>query len=932
MRRRLASGATPIASGWTGPVDPRQGACCTLDLSAVVLLSYMQLDKAYDPSRIEPAWAEWWVSEGLFKADATSTRPVFSLVIPPPNVTGALHMGHMFETSQVDITMRWQRMKGRNVLWLPGTDHAGIATQMLVERHLAEGGIERRTIGREKFLEHVWAWKANYGGRIVGQLKRVGASCDWSRERFTMDPGLSRAVTECFVRLYEQGLIYRGEYLVNWDPGTQTAISDLEVEYETQQGSLWYLRYPVEGSDSEHVVVATTRPETMLGDSAVAVHPDDERYRHLHGRTVLLPLVGRRLPVILDDFVDPAFGTGIVKVTPAHDANDFAAGQRHGLEFITVLDENARINDQGGKYEGLDRYAARKRIVADLERAGLVERVEDYTNNIGRSQRSGQPVEPRVSTQWFVRTQTLAAAAIRAVERGETRIAPEQWERNYFEWMHNIRDWCISRQLWWGHQIPAWHLEDGSIVVARSTQEAEGEARRRGAAVSHRESDVLDTWFSSGLWPFSTMGWPDDTEDFATFYPTSLLNTGFDILFFWVARMMMLGIAMTGKAPFARVHIHGLVRDADKQKMSKTKGNVIDPIHMTEKYGTDAVRFALVASAGQGSDVVLQEDRIAGYRTFANKIWNALRFVGMSLEKADAEVWTPRDLTTFRPLPDEESGKVSLADRWIFSRLRTVSAEANEHIEKFRYHEVAGILYHFFWHEFCDWYIELKKFSFRPGSGLTNEWRNMLAATERSLRLLHPVMPFITEDLWQRLSANTADRPQSIALSAYPEPINEDEDGDAERDVSILQTLVSTARNLRAEMSIPPRDNLTGTVFSEDQAVRAVVQERSDALGRLAGVTLQARPGKAAPGEAMGHTASFDLRIEIPQDRRAALRAKLEKQLGQLEKAATGARGRLGNEAFLVKAPEHVVSSLHRKLSDYESQIERIQATLSTLQ
>ena len=891
----------------------------------------MQLEKAYDPSRIEPAWAEWWVSEGLFRADAASSKPVFSLVIPPPNVTGALHMGHMFETSQVDITMRWQRMKGRNVLWLPGTDHAGIATQMLVERQLAKDGIDRRDIGREKFLRHVWAWKENYGGRIVGQLKRVGASCDWTRERFTMDPGLSRAVTECFVRLHEQGLIYRGEYMVNWDPGTLTAISDLEVEYESQQGSLWYLRYPVAASESEHVVVATTRPETMLGDTAVAVHPSDERYKHLHGRQVTLPLVGRKLPVIVDDFVDPAFGTGIVKITPAHDPNDFAAGQRHGLECITVLDGSARINSHGGDYEGLDRYDARKRVVSDLEALGLVEKVEEYTNNIGRSQRSGLAVEPRVSTQWFVRTKSLADAAIRAVEEGETRIVPDQWERNYFEWMRNIRDWCISRQLWWGHQIPAWHLEDGSIVVARSEEDAEREARSRGSAISHRETDVLDTWFSSGLWPFSTMGWPDKTEDLAAFYPTSLLNTGFDILFFWVARMMMLGIAMTGKAPFGEVYIHGLVRDADKQKMSKTKGNVIDPIEMTEKYGTDAVRFALVASAGQGSDVVLKEERIAGYRTFANKIWNALRFVGMSLEKAGAEVWTPPDLGEFRPLPDESTGQVSLADRWVFSRLRTVCAEANEHIERFRYHEVAGVLYHFFWHEFCDWYIELKKLSFEADSGLTNGWKNMLAATERSLRLLHPVMPFITEDLWQRLSAKSATRPKSIALSDYPVPIDGDADPQAEREVAILQSLVTTARNLRAEMNVPPKDRLAGTVFSENPDVLAVVSGQSDALLRLAGVHLAGRQGKAAPGEAMGHTAEFDLAIELPEDRKLALRSKLEKQLSQLDKAARGARGRLGNETFLAKAPEHVVSSLHSKLGDYESQIDRIRATLAGL-
>ena len=891
----------------------------------------MQLDKAYDPSRIEPAWAERWVKEGLFQADAASDKPVFSLVIPPPNVTGALHMGHMFETAQVDITMRWQRMNGRSVLWLPGTDHAGIATQMLVERQLATEGTDRRSLGREKFLERVWQWKETYGGRIVEQLKRVGASCDWSRERFTMDPGLSRAVTECFVRLYERGLVYRGEYMVNWDPGTQTAISDLEVEYETQKGSLWHLRYPIDGERGDYIVVATTRPETMLGDTAVAVHPDDSRYRNLHGRSVTLPLVGRTLPVVCDEFVDPEFGTGIVKVTPAHDPNDFAVGQRHDLECITILDEKARINERGGKYAGMDRYAARKRVVEDLQALELVERIEEYSNNVGRSQRSGMAVEPRVSTQWFVRTQTLAAAAIEAVEDGRTQIVPDQWQRNYFEWMRNIRDWCISRQLWWGHQIPAWHLSDGSFVVARSEEEAVREAAKRGASITHRESDVLDTWFSSGLWPFSTMGWPDETHDLKSFYPTTLLNTGFDILFFWVARMMMLGIAMTGEVPFRKVFIHGLVRDADKQKMSKTKGNVIDPIVMTERYGTDAVRFALVASAGQGSDVVLKEERIAGYRTFANKIWNALRFVGMSVERAGAAVWTPEDLGAFRPLPDEDTGEVSLADRWIYSRLSTVAAQASEHIEKFRYHEVASTLYHFFWHEFCDWYIELKKLSFVEGSGLTNGWKNMLAAAERALRLLHPIMPFITEDLWQRLTEHTPDRPKSIALTAYPRPVLGDADAEAERRVAILQDVVTTARNLRAELNLSPKDTLRGTIHSDNEAVRSIVDTERVALLRLGGVELRGERGQAAAGQAMGHTADFDMSLELPDGRKAALREKLQKQLGQLEKAAGGARGRLGNEAFVSKAPEHVVEGLRKKLGDYESQIDRIKGTLSGL-
>ncbi|MDA0206475.1 MAG: valine--tRNA ligase [Acidobacteria bacterium] len=884
----------------------------------------MELDKIYEPGLFEPKWAKWWVDEELFVAETDSDKPTYSLVAPPPNVTGALHMGHCFEISMTDITMRWRRMSGDNVLWLPGLDHAGIATQMLVERHLKAQGIDRREIGREKFLEHVWKWKEEYGGKIVEQFKRIGASCDWSRQRFTMDPGVSRAVIETFVRLYERGLLYRGEYMINWDPGTLTALSDLEVVYEQQKGHLWHLRYPVTGSD-EYIVVATTRPETMLGDTAVAVHPDDERYQHLKGKTITLPIVGRELRVIFDDFVDPAFGTGIVKITPAHDPNDFAAGQKHGLEIINILDVEAKINENGGKYEGLDRYEARKQIVAELESLGLIEKIEDYVNNVGKSQRSGLAVEPRVSTQWFVKTKALAEPSIKAVESGEMEIMPEQWRRNYFEWMHNIRDWCVSRQLWWGHRIPAWYTEDGEMFVARSEEEA---SQMAGGRPLKQDDDVLDTWFSSGLWPFSTMGWPDDTADLKAFYPNSLLITGFDILFFWVARMTMLGIGMMGQAPFKQVLIHGLVRDADKQKMSKTKGNVIDPIEMTEKYGTDAVRFALVASAGQGSDVVLSEERIAGYATFANKVWNAMRFVFMSLEKAGAEPWTPENLDDFEPLPSEATGEVPLADRWIFSRLDTVSAEVNQSMEKFRYHEAASQLYQFFWKEFCDWYIEVKKLDFKDDSGLTNEWKNMLAATERALRLLHPVAPFITEELWQRLAVNTPGRVKSLALASYPQAKAGRRDAAAERQVHVLQEATTGVRNLRAEMNIPPRNPLTGILYSPSADVRAVASEQSDALQRLACVTLSAMEGQAPEGQATHHTTEFDLEIELPKEQKNALKVKLAKQLESLEKAANGAKKQLGNEAFLAKAPDAVVAGIKEKLADYESQIERIKGTL----
>ncbi len=888
----------------------------------------MQLEKVYEPGRFEPEWAKRWVEEQLFVASNSSDKPTYSLVAPPPNVTGVLHIGHMFEIAMTDISMRWRRMRGDNVLWLPGVDHAGIATQMLVERSLREKGIERREIGREKFLEHVWAWKEEYGGKIVDQFKRIGASCDWSRQRFTLDPTLSGAVREAFVRLWEQGLLYRGEYMINWDPGTLTALSDLEVVYEQQQGHLWHIRYPVAGSDGEYVVVATTRPETMLGDTAVAVHPNDERYKHLAGKTVTLPLVDRELKVIFDDFVDPEFGTGVVKITPAHDPNDFAAGKKHGLEIITILDEEARINSNGGAYEGLDRYEARKRIVADLEAEGRIDKIEDYVNNVGKSQRSGLAVEPRVSTQWFIKTKPLAERAIQVVEDGRMDIAPEQWKRNYFEWMHNIRDWCVSRQLWWGHRIPAWYCPDGHIIVPR---EDPTECPECGSKDLTQDEDVLDTWFSSGLWPFSTMGWPHKTRDLEKFYPTSLLITGFDILFFWVARMTMLGLAMTDEAPFKKVLIHGLVRDADKQKMSKTKCNVVDPLEMTQKYGTDAVRYALIASAGQGSDVVLSEERIAGYSNFANKVWNAVRFVFVSLEKAEAEPWTPENLDDFEPLPSEKTGEVPLEDRWIFSRLDQVAADVNEATERFRYHDTANLLYQFFWKEFCDWYIELKKLSFGESTGLTNEWKNMLAATERALRLLHPITPFITEELWQRLTVNTPGHAVSIALTSYPVSKEGRRDQAAEKRIQVLQDIVTGVRNARAEMNIPPRDALSGVLYSPGEAVRAVAADQAAVLDRLAAVTLEAAEGQAPQGQAMHHTADFDLSLELPEAHKAALAKKLAKQLESLEKARKGAANQLKNEKFLARAPANVVESIKAKLADYESQVERIRSTLENL-
>src|SRR3990170_2630868 len=603
-----------------------------------------EIAKQYNPSEIEPRWAREWVEKRLYEADAASTRPMFSLVIPPPNVTGMLHMGHMLEHTEIDIIIRWKRMQGFNTLWLPGTDHAGIATQLVVERQLAEQKLDRRTIGREAFEKKVWEWKAQSGDTIKKQMLRLGASCDWTRERFTLDPGLSRAVREVFVRLYEKGLIYRGKYIVNWCPRCQTAISDLEVVHEEHLGNLFHIRYPVVGT-GEHVVVATTRPETMLGDTAVAINPADERYTKFHGKMARLPLMNRDIPFILDELADPAFGTGVVKVTPAHDANDFLAGQRHDLPQIDVMDDTGKMNAQAGAYVGLDRFAARKRILADLEDQGLLEKIEPYTHALGRCQRCKTVVEPRLSTQWFVKVKPLAEAAIRAVEEGRTRFTPENYTKIYFDWLTNIHDWCISRQLWWGHRVPAWHCGACNEVVVAREEPAQCPHCRAGNL--KQDPDVLDTWFSSALWPFSTLGWPDATEDLRVFYPTSLMITGFDILFFWVARMMMMGIEFMREAkpadsvPFRLVYIHQLVRDAEKQKMSKTRGNVIDPLEVTERYGTDAVRFTLAIMAAPGTDIALSEDRMEGYRAFANKIWNASRFLFLSLEKAGIANWTP---------------------------------------------------------------------------------------------------------------------------------------------------------------------------------------------------------------------------------------------------------------------------------------------------
>ncbi|MBV9084103.1 MAG: valine--tRNA ligase, partial [Acidobacteriaceae bacterium] len=778
------------------------------------------LDKVYEPQRFEPHWAQWWIDSGLYRANAAAAQPgrAFSLVIPPPNVTGSLHIGHMLDHTIMDVAVRWHRMKGEPTLWLPGMDHAGIATQMVVERQLATEGVTRQQLGREEFERRVWQWKEEYGGRIVEQIRREGASVDWSRERFTMDAGLSRAVREAFVRLWDKGLIYRGEYMVNWCPRCHTAISDLETAHEAVDGHLWHIRYPIANSD-ESVIVATTRPETMLGDTAVAVHPEDKRYQHLHGKTAILPIMNREIPVIADPIVDPKFGTGVVKVTPAHDPNDFDIGKRHALPFVKVIGEDARMTSAAGPYAGLDRFEARKRIVAALDDSRELAKTEPYAVSVSKCDRCKTIIEPLVSTQWFVRAKPLAAKAIEAVKSGRIRFVPDDREPVFFQWMENIRDWCISRQLWWGHRIPAWHCRRcEQITVARETPAVCPHCQSTEVV---QDSDVLDTWFSSGLWPFSTLGWPDETEDLKTFYPTSLLITGFDILFFWVSRMIMLGLECTNDVPFREVHLHGLVRDAERQKMSKTRGNVVDPLDIMDRIGTDACRIALLISAAPGADIALKEDRLVSARGFANKIWNASRLLFQNMERSHVQ-WLPTD--------EPDTGTQRIEDSWIVERLNAAIETVTSALSTHRYQEATQTLWDFIWHEFCDWYLEVKKLRFQQASGMNGDWQCALTVYEATLRLLHPFMPFITEELWQRLThANgaNANQPRSISVASFPASVPAGFGDEASRTFSLVQRVVAAARELRADNKLDPKATLDATLYLhtstlDDDSIRVI--------------------------------------------------------------------------------------------------------------
>jgi valyl-tRNA synthetase len=889
-----------------------------------------EIAKQYNPSEIEPRWALEWVEKRLFAADATSRLPMFSIVIPPPNVTGSLHMGHMLEHTQIDIIVRWKRMQGMNTLWLPGTDHAGIATQMVVERQLAEIKLDRRTLGREAFEKRVWDWKAQSGDTIKRQMVRLGASCDWTRERFTLDPGLSRAVREVFVSLYEDGLIYRGKYIVNWCPRCQTAISDLEVVHEETAGHLYHVRYPVIGT-KEFLTIATTRPETMLGDTAVAINAEDERYKKFHGKTVRLPLMEREIPIILDQLADPEFGTGVVKVTPAHDANDFLAGQRHNLPQIDIMDETGLMTQNAGAYAGLDRFEARKRVIQDLDSQQLLAKTEPYQMALGRCQRCRTVVEPRLSTQWFVKVAPMAAKAIAAVEQGRTRFVPDNYTKIYFDWLTNLHDWCISRQLWWGHRIPAWYCgECGKTTVSKQDP---ARCAHCGKESLTQDPDVLDTWFSSALWPFSTLGWPDQTRDLKVFYPTSLMITGFDILFFWVARMMMMGLEFMGDVPFREVYIHQLVRDAEKQKMSKTKGNVIDPLEVTEKYGTDAVRFTLAIMSSPGTDIALSEDRMEGYRAFANKIWNAARFVFMSMEKAGVPAWAPPADGNFVPVP-EADGSIALEDRWIFSRLSHLARDMARAWDSYRYHEAAHLIYHFFWGELCDWYLEIKKLGFetiaeRPAA-MPPAFENLLRAFDVALRLLHPMMPFITEELWQRLAA----RDHSIALAQFPKHDTSLLDDDAEREMALLQDIIVNIRNLRAELKVDARKKIPVEIYSVNGTVAQLAATNRQAIERLASVSplqLTSKPLNEEGG-ALRALPDYSLKITLADAVDLdAERARLRKELQKLEKEFVSLRNQLDNEQFIAKAPVNVVENLRARREEVTVQVAKMQETLRKL-
>ncbi len=879
------------------------------------------LDKTYRPNEIEQKHYEDWESSGKFACGKSDNTKPYTIVIPPPNVTGSLHMGHALNNTLQDILIRQHRMKGRDALWQPGTDHAGIATQMVVERQMAEEGITRHDLGREKFIERVWDWKAQSGGVITKQLRRLGASCDWSRERFTMDEGLSRAVRKVFVDLHKKNLIYRDKRLVNWDPKLHTAISDLEVEQREETGKMWYFRYPIEGQEGKFLVVATTRPETMLGDTGVAVHPDDDRYRHLVGKNCVLPITGRIIPIIADDYADQEKGSGAVKMTPAHDFNDFEVGRRHDLKIINVLDKDACMNDNVPEvYRGLDRFVARQKVVKEIERLGLLEKVEENPMTIPYGDRSGVVIEPWLMNQWFVDAKTLAGPAITDIEQGRTKIIPKQWENTYYEWMRNIQPWCISRQIWWGHQIPAWFGPDGDIFVELTEEEAYAAARKATGdenIVLVRDADVLDTWFSSALWPFSTLGWPDKTPELERYYPTDVLITGFDILFFWVARMMMMGIEFMGEVPFHTVYIHALVRDEHGQKMSKSKGNIIDPLELIDQFGADALRFTMTAQAAQGRDVKLSQSRVEGYRNFCTKIWNAARFCQMN------------DCV---PVPgyDPKSAKLTI-NRWIIGKLKKAVDDTDAASDAYRYNDIADVLYHFTWGTFCDWYLELTKPILQgDNEAAKTETRATTAwVLDQMLHLLHPVIPYITEELWQKLAEN---RPYSLIEGIWPVLGDELVDGDADAEMDWLIDLIGLIRAVRVEMNINPGKIIPLNHQNANATTLRYIDQHRDLLSRLARVESLEPVDDIGEGgvQVVLNEATFVISLSDVIDFDAE-QARLEKELLRLGDEITRFEKKLSNQGFIAKAPAQVVATERERLADATTALDNTQQALARL-
>jgi valyl-tRNA synthetase len=879
------------------------------------------LDKSYNPHQVEEKWYHYWERRGYFRADEDSEQKAYSIVIPPPNVTGVLHIGHALNNTLQDVLIRFKRMEGYAVLWMPGTDHAGIATQNVVEKQLLEEGLDRHTLGREKLIERVWKWKEQSGGTIINQLKKLGASCDWSRERFTMDEGLSDAVKEVFVRLYQEGLIYRSNYIINWCPRCQTALSDLEVEHQETLGKLYHLKYPFREGD-RFVVVATTRPETMLGDTAVAVNPEDERYHGVVGKKVILPVINREIPVIADPYVDVEFGTGCLKITPAHDFNDFEIGLKHGLEQIKVIDETGRMNENAGPYQGMDRFECREKIVKDFERDGVLIKIEDYPHVIGHCYRCKTIVEPNLSLQWFVKTKPLAKAAIEAVRDGRTRIIPEVWEKTYFEWMENIRDWCISRQIWWGHRIPAWYCDRcGEIIVSKETPTS---CPKCGSDRLTPETDVLDTWFSSALWPFSTMGWPKETKLLKKFYPTSVLVTGFDILFFWVARMMMMGLKFRGDVPFRDVYIHGLVRDERGEKYSKTRGNVVDPLDLIDRFGADALRFTLAALTMPGSDLKLSESRTEGYRHFANKIWNASRFALMNLEEFNLD-------EIVREVPPED---FSLPDRWIRGRLNQVIREVRQSLEEYKFNEASHTLYHFIWHEYCDWYLELSKPALYGKIGPESRQatqRTMKEVFGVMLQLLHPFMPFVTEELWQAMHSNIEN---SIMVSAFPIEREAWNEQAAEKEMEALMEIITSIRNIRGEMRIPPSQKLKVLVSVPDEQTRKTIEADGGYIVNLSNLeSLAVNINLVEPkGVATGVVGAIKVFVPLAGIvDLAGEKARLEKELAKVSKDLEQSSRKLANRDFRTKAAPEVIAKEEDKLKDFQEKFTALEGALKKL-